>query len=1064
MADVFISYSRKDVEFARRLANELTKTDRDVWIDWEDIPRAADWLNEIYTGIESADTFVFIVSPNSLRSEVCNYELGHARSQNKRVIPVIYETIDEPTEKAIRQGWEGQAWEAQARENWEGVKHLNWIFFDQPDVFERELAALIKALEQDLDYTRQHTRLLVRAMEWQRSGFRDSLLLTGDAIDEAEHWLQTADAAAKEPMPSTDQQRYIAQSRREENRRRRLLASLIVTAVGALAAVVIAIFLGIIAVRGATTALVAIETQAVIAQSQVDALELAGRANAALNVGQYESGARYAIDSFLTYSNQQADVALQRAYPYLNFWRAIGHHDAVHSAAFSPDGRFIVSGGDDTVVRLWSLDNLRTFPMPVQRYRGQTKRVLTVAFSPDGTRVIAGGEDNNAMLWDTSTGELLMTLSGHTAKVYSALYAPDGTRILTASEDGTYNLWDAESGRLLETVNAHADGVRSAAWSADGRWIVTGGRGNSRQVRLWDAETSELLREFVGFEASITGVAISPDGRSLLTSSDDQTVRLFDIATAQQRWRVNTHVPSARTVAFSPDGRYAVSGGADNAARVWNAGDGSEVVAFSGGHHGAVQSVSFSSDGQWILTSSYDSSLRLWMAPLAGVRHGAERVLFTPKTDSGRPQSMGETWSAAFSPDASWMVTGAQDRSIRLWDTASGAQLGQLEGSADTVRTVAVSPDGLFVAAGGSDRIVRIWEVESRELIFEQQGHDDGLYSVAWSPDGRYLASAGDDRVILIWDIENNIQIRRFEGHRGAIRRVVWSPDGTKLLSVSDDQTARIWDVTTGEVLQTFTAHTAAVWGAAFSPDGREAVTGSYDRLAYRWNIETGEIVQTYRGHAAAVTTLAFSPDGRLLITGSEDYRLRLWDVTSGQTIREFYGHMRPIRSVMFAPDGLSVLSAGAEGSARLWEIDPDWLIEDACARLDFDVVYKIPSVTDEAGEATSVPLTGCALVAAQGLTLTSTSAPTAATAIASPDIALEPLVTWTPSEAVDASPLPVTDTLQFTLTPMLTATPTATEVPVTVVITPFAFETVSPFSTLETPTPSPEITVTPPS
>jgi WD40 repeat protein len=1035
MTDVFISYSRKDVEFARRLANELTKTDRDVWIDWEDIPRAVDWLNEIYTGIESADAFVFVVSPNSLRSEVCNYELGHARTQNKRVIPVIYQTVDEPTEKEVRQGWEGQAWEAQARENWEGIKHLNWIFFDQPDVFERELAALIKALEQDLDYTRQHTRLLVRAMEWQRSGFRDSLLLSGDAIDEAERWLENAGAEAKQPLPSTDQQRYIAQSRREENRRRRLLASLIVTAVGALGAVVVSIFLGVIAVRGATTTLDAIETQAVVAQSQVDALELAGRANAALNVGQYEAGARYAIDSLLTQSNQQADVALQRAYPYLNFWRAIGHRDAIHSAAFSPDGRFVVSGGDDTVIRLWSLDDLSTLPTPVQRYYGQTKRVLSVAFSPDGTRVIAGGEDQNAMIWDTSTGELLMTLTGHTAKLYAALYSPDGTRILTASEDGTVKLWDADTGDLLETIDAHAEGVRSAAWSADGLWIVTGGRGNSRQVRLWNAETSELLREFTGFDASITGVAISPDGRSLLTSSDDQTVRLFDIATAQQRWRVNTHVPSARSVAFSPDGRYAVSGGADNAARVWNAGDGSEVVGYSGGHHGAVQSVSFSPDGQWILTSSYDSSLRLWMAPLAGVRHGSERVLFTPKTDSGRPQAMGETWSVAFSPDGGWMVTGAQDRSIRLWDTVTGVQIGQLEGSTDTVRTVAVSPDGRFVAASGSDRIIRIWEVDGREIVFEQQGHNDGLYSVAWSPDGRYLASAGDDRVILVWDIENNSQIRRFEGHQGAIRRVVWSPDGTKLLSVSDDHTARIWDVTTGEVLQTFTVHTAAIWGAAFTPDGREAVTGSYDRLAYRWNIETGEIVQTYRGH---------EPDGRWLMTGSEDHRLRLWDVASGETIREFYGHLRPIRSVNWSPDGGSVLSAGAEGSARLWEIDPQWLVEASCIRLDGDPTPSEP------------PLTGCALVLDLDLNGTPTVIPTAGTAIASPAPALEPLVTWTPSEVEPSSqPLAATETPEFTMTPTLTATATSTEVPVTVAITPFAFDTVSPFSTLETPTPS---------
>ena len=110
MSDVFISYSRKDGDFAKRLMNALTASGRDVWVDWEDIPRAADWLTEIFAGLEAADTFVFIVSQNSLTSEICNQELQHARQHNKRIIPLILQEIKGEIETHVKGVWFDQTW------------------------------------------------------------------------------------------------------------------------------------------------------------------------------------------------------------------------------------------------------------------------------------------------------------------------------------------------------------------------------------------------------------------------------------------------------------------------------------------------------------------------------------------------------------------------------------------------------------------------------------------------------------------------------------------------------------------------------------------------------------------------------------------------------------------------------------------------------------------------------------------------------------------------------------------------------------------------------------------
>ena len=162
MADVFVSYSRRDSDFVKRLVNRFTQDGRDVWVDWEDIPRAADWLQEIYAGIEAANTFVFVVSSHSLTSEICNHELGRALELKKRIVPLIREDIQGEVETQVTDHWTGQEWHQIAESNWTAIRHLNWLFFNTDDSaqFNKEYAALSETLDADLDYIKLHTRLL----------------------------------------------------------------------------------------------------------------------------------------------------------------------------------------------------------------------------------------------------------------------------------------------------------------------------------------------------------------------------------------------------------------------------------------------------------------------------------------------------------------------------------------------------------------------------------------------------------------------------------------------------------------------------------------------------------------------------------------------------------------------------------------------------------------------------------------------------------------------------------------------------------------------------------------
>jgi len=183
-AGCMISYSRKDKGFVKNLFDQLSADDRQIWVDWEDIPPSKDWLDEIYKGIEQSDAVIFILSPDSIKSDVCNWEVDHAVKNGKRIIPVVCRDVD-------------------YREVRKELASLNWIFFRQDgDDFNAAMKLLFKALDADIRHARYHTRLLTLAIDWERHDFEKSLLLHGEDLQRAEHWL-SASALGKEPKPTT---------------------------------------------------------------------------------------------------------------------------------------------------------------------------------------------------------------------------------------------------------------------------------------------------------------------------------------------------------------------------------------------------------------------------------------------------------------------------------------------------------------------------------------------------------------------------------------------------------------------------------------------------------------------------------------------------------------------------------------------------------------------------------------------------------------------------------------------------------------------------------------------
>lgn len=201
MARIFISYSRRNIEFVKRLTDALQKRELDFWVDWEGIPPTMDWMKEIQKGVEEADAFLFVISPDSIASKVCRDELEIAVRNGKRLIPVVASEIE---------------WDDVPAE----LSRLNYIFFRETDDYNSALGKLLAALDADYEWVKAHRRLQVKALEWERSDRDAGFLLRGRDLEDAERQLSIN--AAKDPLPTELQREYVLKSRQATDRQRRI--------------------------------------------------------------------------------------------------------------------------------------------------------------------------------------------------------------------------------------------------------------------------------------------------------------------------------------------------------------------------------------------------------------------------------------------------------------------------------------------------------------------------------------------------------------------------------------------------------------------------------------------------------------------------------------------------------------------------------------------------------------------------------------------------------------------------------------------------------------------------
>jgi WD40 repeat protein len=578
-----------------------------------------------------------------------------------------------------------------------------------------------------------------------------------------------------------------------------------------------------------------------------------------------------------------------------------GHRRTVGSVAFSPDGKYILTGSDDNIAILWDTNGNQ-----IQKFEGHLDDIYSIAFSPDGNSLITGSYDQTAILWNIQ-GNQIHKFTGHRNIVASVDFSPNGKFLLTGSSDSTAILWDTH-GKQIQKLLGHQSHVTSVTFSPDGNTLLTGSQDST--AILWNTQGKQI-RKFKGHLGLVTSVAFSPDGNSFLTGSKDNTAILWNI-NGKPIQKFVGHKKTINSVAFSPDGNSILTGSIDSTAVIWNI-QGTPIRKFVGHQNGVTSSV-FSPDGKSILTGSYDNTAILW-----DIHDNHNKNLI--KHPSG-------VSSATFSSDGNLFLTGCRDGTATLWDV-KGNQLQKFVGHKDWINSVDFSPNGKYLLTGSYDSIAILWDVKGK-IIQKLIGHSGSVMSVTFSPDGKYLFTGSEDKTVILWDMFGN-QIRKFEGHSGSINSVSFSPDGKSLLTGGQNGIAILWD-TLGNQIRKFEGHAGIVNSVTFSPDGKYVLTGSQDRTAILWDIQ-GEIIHVLEGHQNSVFSVAFSADGKFLLTGGADNIAILWD-TLGNQIHKYEGHQSYILSVAFSPDGNSILTGSRDNTSILWETPQsifNWLQSPKC-------------------------------------------------------------------------------------------------------------------------------------
>jgi len=604
MADVFISYSRVDGQFVDQLHDALKKIGRDTWVDWRSIPAGARWEDEIFAGIEAADNFVFIITPESVSSPMCQREVAHASGNSKRIISVLYREVAALPPL---------------------LKPFQAIPYSKCG-FEETFDRLIAAIDIDPDWERMHSHVLTRAKEWVREKKDSSFLLRGSDLRRAEEWSSTS-AASGARRPTTLESQYVDASLQAE--RKRLQVALVLAMSGI-------VILGLLSIswlrqrnlaqarqqqaeearRLETTARREAELQRGKAVASADeatrqrdiAEELRIEADRQRRIAlarqlaaqaEFLIGDQPVLSALLTMESirrchlLENDHSLRRVLPFVTPKWVRPSTATVVKVGYSSGGGFALSA--ETLILLdpelrkqflqidKKVDAIGSPDLSQDVANYQARVADAFALSADGRYAATGGADGTVRVFEADTGKQVRTLAS-AAHVTTLALSSRGQYVASGGDDGTVRLFELSTGRLLSQLKVDNGGPHSrarfssAVFSPDDLFLLAF---RDKSIEVISSAGGSAVQHLT-FDGEVDAAAVAP-GATELAILSGKTLKVVALPTLKEKWHLS--LPSGDCCVFranlSPDGRYLALTGWQGEARIVDLKRGKKILEFS---------------------------------------------------------------------------------------------------------------------------------------------------------------------------------------------------------------------------------------------------------------------------------------------------------------------------------------------------------------------------------------------------------------------------------------------------------------------------------------------------
>jgi WD40 repeat protein/serine/threonine protein kinase len=563
-----------------------------------------------------------------------------------------------------------------------------------------------------------------------------------------------------------------------------------------------------------------------------------------------------------------------------------GHTAAVRRAVFSPDGRLLVSVGEDHQVIIWDFarrERLKTFA-------DHTDVVNAVAFSPDEKWFATASDDQTVIIWDAVRLEKATVLRGHRGPVRGLAFSPYG-HLLASGEPTLTVVWDTN---VWQKVRELAAGVTygNNVFLDNNRWLA------DVHGRTWDLHTGAKVKDF-DQEWLGNWVAISPDGNRWAAVDPLGHVKIVDLTRQKSLANRPTHYDHGRSAAYSPDGRLLAT--AAERVVLWDAATLTRIVPLE--YESIVWSVAFSPDGCWLVSTHGDGAILVWDV--------AEKELV-----GNLREHSGGVRAVAFSTDGKQLATASEDKTIIVWDTESGHKKAVLAAHRTRVTSVAFSADGRWLASADQSGIIIRWDLAQRAPVLTIKppaGHHS--YCLAISPNGRLVATT-----FAVYDFETGQPLIPPDTVLwNQVYGAAFSVDGRVLIGASSLGEIVLVNTETWQLIEKQKWSDTPLISLALSPDGRHLVTGDDGKTVRLGTIKPLRQLAVIGRHEARIKSVAFSPDGKQVASAGDDKMIKLWDVNRRKLVATIGTHTSPIYSVAFSPDGQRLISGEHDRSVRIY-------------------------------------------------------------------------------------------------------------------------------------------------